>query len=138
MQNQTFKETKEELDQEALEYMRQWTESEGWPIEAILYNQGDVENLALYLVEAGAIDSSMCYEHCKKIEAYIEKLAKRFKSKGKYQKQLNETLKGTLVISCNDCNVVSYVNDYNEVIYPELLTECWECKSKAIKSYRSK
>ena len=127
----------QEMRQEALEYMRQWIQDDKWDDLSVMYNAGEDEIMADHLVSAGAINSRMCYEEAKYTEKIIEELAKRFR-KFSYKKQnkiRDLIFKNVFINSCNDCNNVSFVEDKNEKIYPELQTQCWECKSKNIETY---
>jgi len=125
-------------EQDALDYMEKWIDSDQWQDITIMYDYSETEMLAEYLVSAGAINSKLCYEHDKEIEQYIEKMAKKFKklSNKKQQKYYNTLFKDTLIIDCQDCNHVSFINNGNEELYPEVKEHCWSCKSKNIKTQR--
>lgn len=127
----------EELINEAHNYMEQWVDSDQWSDLAVILNEGDTELAADHLVSAGAIDSKLCYEWAQKIEKVIERLAKDFRklSYKKQQERYDSVFKNTFVASCHDCNHVSFVNDGNETIYPEVKEKCWECSSKNIETY---
>lgn len=126
-----------EMNEEAMEYMKQWINEEAWDDFKIMYDSGDHELFADALVNAGAIDSDYCYSQYTEIERYIEQLAERFRklSLRTRNKRYDEAFEGTFVASCKDCNAVSFVHSGNEQLYPELKTECWECGSKNIETY---
>jgi hypothetical protein len=118
------------------EYTKQWIDQENWTDFNIVHSMSVImgmELLSHMLVnEKCCIDSANSYEP--RIEKEIEKLAKQFSklSKKKQNEYYDYAFKDCHMYSCKDCHHVSFVNDGNDELYPELKTECWECKSKNI------
>lgn len=131
--------TLEQIEQ-AHEYMvDHWiTGDASWSDFAIADQAGDTEMLAHMLVSAGAINSNICYEWAKSVEQVVEHLAKNFRKLNQKERRerYNEAFKDCLIVQCEDCNRVSCVHSGNERIYPELLKQCWECKSENIQTQK--
>lgn len=140
--NKRIRITQDKLEN-AVEYMKNWIDSENWSdLNVCLNHQGDDLYAAELLVSSGAIDSKTQKQYGElgnyENELVIETLAKQFRkmSRKKQSKHIENTFKTCFIASCEDCNHVSFVDDGNEDLYPELKTECWECKSKNIKTRR--
>lgn len=139
--------SKEQIEQ-AHEYMRMWIDSDRWTdINACLDHYGDTIYAAELLVSSGAINSENIKKYGAKFrqenayesEVIIETLAKRFRAGSRtiQLKHIQNTFKKCLIVSCDDCNEVSFVPDGNERLYPELENKCWSCESKNIEVKRS-
>lgn len=126
--------TKDEQNQIAYEYMAMWLSEEDYTDFNALYESGDQDLAADWLVSAGAINSKSCYESCGAIELLIEGWAKSYrKSSRKTQlKRLNSALGDYTTYACQDCNYVQFVQlKYSSNTHEDFL-ECWECRSKNI------
>jgi hypothetical protein len=126
------------LKDEAHEYMQRWVKEDEWCDLAVMLMEGATDLAAHHLVQCGAINSKNCYEDARDIEFAIEVLACRIKglSKGKQNKRYDAVFEGCLVVSCNDCNHVSFVHSGNEKLYPEVEKQCWSCDSTNIETKR--
>lgn len=128
-----------EMFEDAHDYMKQhWTnDPDVWDDFTAIEVYGDTELLAHYLVQAGAINSKLCYEDAKPVEKIVEELARRFRklSKKARDKRIDKAFENCFISSCNDCNAVQFLYDGNEQLYSEVKTECWECSSNNIETY---
>lgn len=126
--------SREEINDFCFAYMEMWYNQEEFTDFNIIYDAGDAEMCADWLVNAGAIDSDNCHESCRQIEEVIEVWAKDFDKLGltKKRKRQYEVFKDSVSFGCNDCNHVSVVNDGNEKLYEFELKTCWECESPNI------
>lgn len=121
-------------------YIAQWIDDENWDDLKVIIDACEMgcpkalEYAADHIVGTGAIDSAVCFESGKSLEKDIEALAKKFRKMPKKVRDntYNEIFRGTVVIDCDECNHHSFVHSGNEKLYPELLKECWNCKSKDI------
>jgi hypothetical protein len=123
-----------DLSDEAFEYMARWVDDDYWRDTAIMQSSGNDYLLADSLVSAGAIDSKNCCEEFQQIEKWIERTAREYRrmTKKKRDDLFWGTFEGVHTFECSDCNHVSFLNDGNEEIYAEQLTECWMCDSKNV------
>jgi hypothetical protein len=122
--------TDQEMAELAERYMGMWCrEREDFPVEAVLYERGEIDACARELVSSGAIDSDNCYPNCASVERIIEGWANR-------KRAIKRALKGCTVYTCNGCNTVSYVdftNGYPGMSEQELDAACLECGDKPLK-----
>lgn len=129
-----------------LNYMSRWINEEKWDAMQCMANAASVgcpdalEHMADYLMSTGCIDSTQCYSDAKTLEQDVESLARKFRKISKKRQDLvyNRIFDGVLMISCEECNLVSFVHDGNEELYPELYKKCWECEAEHLLIHRYK
>lgn len=126
-----------ELQDDVLEYLRRWINTETWDDLAVMIDRGDVELASKHMLNTGAIDPDYCDPENKKIETAIVVLGKRFSklSHKAQMKRYDAVFKKCFIARCNECNHVSFLDCGNENLYPEVKTECWGCRSKDIETY---
>lgn len=123
--------TKSEINDFCFAYMKMWYNVEEFTDFNVMYDAGDNDMAADWLVSAGAIDSDTCYPSCKAIERVIEGWAKAYRklSDRARNKRLDEVFKDCTVVRCEECNHCMFLNDGNEKLYEADLKACWECES---------
>lgn len=126
--------SKSEINDFCFAYMKMWYAQEEFTDFNIMYDAGDAEMCADWLVGAGAIDSDTCYDSAKAIERVIEGWAKDFRKLGnkKRHARVNEVFDGTVSFACQSCNSVQFLNNGNEELYASEMKTCWDCDSDEI------
>lgn len=125
-----------EIDDFIFAYMKMWYDTERYTDFNAFYDAGHGDQCADWLVSAGAVQSDICYSHCKQIEKIIEMWARQFRklTDKNRRKQVDAALKGFTVYACNDCNLVQFVDLESACQTDADFKKCWECSSENITS----
>lgn len=123
-----------------INYIAQWIDTEDWDALEVIKQAADMgcpdalEYMTNYIVSTGCINSRTCYDWAKPYEKQVEQLNAKFKrfSKKRRDEVHKQIFKDCVTIDCQHCNHVSFVHSQNEKVYPELLKQCWDCKSEKI------
>lgn len=138
MSNKKIKVTQDDIERAHTYMHSHWCTDEGFTDLMMISQAGDTELLAHYLVGSGAIDSNHCFDQFKKIEKIVETLAEQYLklNKKEQEKRLNDCFKNSIVVRCNKCGCVQFVDEHNFQMYKkELKKSCWDCDNKSIQIY---
>lgn len=78
---------------EVFKYVAMWRDDDNYTDLNLFLDKGYLDLAIRTLIEAGGIDSRMCFDYAVEIEAFIEKRNKSY-GKRQYQKDLSEALHG--------------------------------------------